>query len=385
MNSWHSWSPNGKWLVFSSKARSPYTQLYLTHIDEHGRSTPPVVLSHFTAPDRAANIPEFVNVQRGGIRRIREAFIDDTHYVRAGDAYIAADHDVDGAIRQYRKALELNDKNAVAHSNLGGLLVNKGALGEGVGHLTEAIRLDPANGSPHYNLGMLRFRQGRAGEAIEHLSAAVRLKPGLPDAHRTLGALLCNRGRLSEGVVHLSQAVRLDPKDPTGQYLLGKAMATLGQIDEAVAHLAAAVALDPMHGAAQHQLGMLMFARGQVADALGHLSSAAQVEADDAVLLRDLALALIVAPEPQLRDPMRAVRLATRACELTRYRAVEPLDVLGMAYAETGRFPEAIVAAEQALGLARRAGNNAAAAQIEARIGCYRQEKPYRPANARPK
>ncbi len=39
MNSWHSWSPNGRWLVFSSKARSPYTQMYLTHIDEQGNST----------------------------------------------------------------------------------------------------------------------------------------------------------------------------------------------------------------------------------------------------------------------------------------------------------------------------------------------------------
>ena len=41
MNSWHSWSPNGKWLVFSSKTFTPYTQLFLTHIDDRGESTPP--------------------------------------------------------------------------------------------------------------------------------------------------------------------------------------------------------------------------------------------------------------------------------------------------------------------------------------------------------
>ena len=65
MNSWHSWSPNGKWLVFSSKAYSAYTQLFLTHIDAAGRSSVPVVLSRFTVPERAANIPEFVNVATG--------------------------------------------------------------------------------------------------------------------------------------------------------------------------------------------------------------------------------------------------------------------------------------------------------------------------------
>ena len=69
MNSWHSWSPNSRWLVFSSKANSPYTQLFLTHIDERGESSAPVVLANFTAPDRAANIPEFVNAPR---RRHRE-------------------------------------------------------------------------------------------------------------------------------------------------------------------------------------------------------------------------------------------------------------------------------------------------------------------------
>ncbi len=76
MNSWHSWSPNGKWLVFSSKGYSDYTQLCLTHIDENGDSTPPVLLSHLTAPNRAANIPEFVNTGPKAIAHIREQFLE---------------------------------------------------------------------------------------------------------------------------------------------------------------------------------------------------------------------------------------------------------------------------------------------------------------------
>ncbi len=75
MNSWHSFSPNGKWLVFSSKAYSDYTQLCLTHIDENGYSTPAVLLSHLTAANRAANIPEFVNTQPGAISKIHAQFL----------------------------------------------------------------------------------------------------------------------------------------------------------------------------------------------------------------------------------------------------------------------------------------------------------------------
>jgi Tol biopolymer transport system component len=75
MNSWHSFSPNGKWLVFSSKAYSDYTQLFLTHIDENGCSTPAVLLDNMTAPDRAANIPEFVNTHPDAIDKIHAKFL----------------------------------------------------------------------------------------------------------------------------------------------------------------------------------------------------------------------------------------------------------------------------------------------------------------------
>src|ERR1035438_4326483 len=42
MNSWHTFSPNGRWLAFSSKARSAYTQLMLTHIDANGNDAPAI-------------------------------------------------------------------------------------------------------------------------------------------------------------------------------------------------------------------------------------------------------------------------------------------------------------------------------------------------------
>ncbi|HEY2466832.1 MAG TPA: hypothetical protein VGI45_03175 [Terracidiphilus sp.] len=71
MNSWHSWSPNSRWLVFSSKARSPYTQMYLTHIDADGNASPAIFIDNSTAANRAVNIPEFVNINPDGIEDIQ--------------------------------------------------------------------------------------------------------------------------------------------------------------------------------------------------------------------------------------------------------------------------------------------------------------------------
>ncbi|MDO8948226.1 MAG: hypothetical protein Q7U88_13890 [Desulfocapsaceae bacterium] len=70
MNSWHSFSPNGKWMVYAAKSDGPYTKLWLTHINENGEDSTPVLLEGFTAPQRAANLPEFVNIDASLLHRI---------------------------------------------------------------------------------------------------------------------------------------------------------------------------------------------------------------------------------------------------------------------------------------------------------------------------
>ena len=69
-NSWHSFSPNGKWMLFSSKVNSAFTEIFLTHIDENGMDSPPVCLSRFSDSRYAANVPEFANLPAGAIRKI---------------------------------------------------------------------------------------------------------------------------------------------------------------------------------------------------------------------------------------------------------------------------------------------------------------------------
>ena len=80
MNSWHSFSPNGKWMVFSTKHFGAYTQLFLTHIDENGNDTPPVWLEQLTVDKKAANIPEFVNVDYNQWGGISDGFSDTDLY-----------------------------------------------------------------------------------------------------------------------------------------------------------------------------------------------------------------------------------------------------------------------------------------------------------------
>ena len=252
MNSWHSWSPNGKWLVFSSKANSDYTQLFLTHIDEEGNSTPAVLLSQFTAPDRAANIPEFISTKPYAIRKIHEKFLNDYSFVRAGNEFFKAG-DTDNAIQEYKNALELNPNNAEAHLKLGFLFYNvKQMHKDGMEHYYKALQLNPDDPRIHHDLGMALLHQREFDQAITYLSEALRRMPNGLDKqynpvsmHYNLGQAMLFTGKAKQALVHLSETVRLDPNNAEAHYSLARVLAEQRELDQALKHYSKALQIRP--------------------------------------------------------------------------------------------------------------------------------------------
>ena len=332
MNSWHSWSPNGRWLVFSSKVNSAYTQLMLTHIDENGRSSPPVVLSQLTAPDRAANIPEFVNAGASAIQEIREQFVDEFSYLRAAKEFAKAG-DFQNAERQCRKALKLNPNNAEACCNLGLALYQQRRFDEARRHLSEAVRLDPNNADAHYNMGQMMLRMGEVDEAIRHWSEVVRLDPNHVKSHVNLGALYLNRGVSEKARHHLFEAVNLDPNNTDAHYNLGRLMLGSGQFDEAVTHMSAVVRLEPNDVEARYTLGLAFVRAGQVEKAVEQWLEVLRIAPDNVGGLMNLA----------------------------------------DTYAGAGDFDKAILCADRALALAQKNGDRQLARNIRQSLDSYRR------------
>jgi len=210
MNSWHSWSPNGKWMVFSSKAFSPYTQLFMTHFDDAGNSTPPVLLANFTKAGRAANIPEFVRAESGAIQQIRESFINDHSYARQAKTS-AGFGDLARAEASCRKALALNPKNADALCNLGTILAMKGQVDQAIEHYRAALESAPDLFEAHYSLGVQFMNMDRAAEAIESLQEAVRLQPQNVPCRYYLGLALEGQRKFEQALAQYECILESDP------------------------------------------------------------------------------------------------------------------------------------------------------------------------------
>ena len=228
------------------------TQLCLTHIDPNGNSSPAVLLENFTAPDRAANIPEFVNAKSGAIKKIREDFLNDYSFVRAGNEFFKAG-DTDNAIQEYQHALELNPNNAEAHLKLGFLFYNaKHQYKQGMEHYNLALKANPNDPRVHHDLGMALLHQRQFDLAIKHLSVALR---GMPDGldkqynpvnmNLSLALAFFYSGRSAEAIPHFSQVIQRDPNNAQAHYWLSIAMADQKDLDGSLEHYQAAVKLRP--------------------------------------------------------------------------------------------------------------------------------------------
>ncbi len=109
-------------------------------------------------------------------------------------------------------------------------------------------------------------------------------------------------------------------------------------------------------------------------------SSSTKSAATDSVKKPRINMALVLAtfPETRVRNGTKAVELAERADLLTGNSNPSISATLGAAYAEAGRFPNAITTAERASQLATDQGNTALAEAIRAQITLYQSGLPYR-------
>ena len=273
MNSWHSWSSNSRWLVFSSKQNTPYTQLFITHVDERGNDAPPVLLEHLTQPDRAANIPEFVYNDPHALTRIHERFIDDVSLWRAGKAFEEAG-DAGNAAVKYAKALELNPNNVKAHISLGNIFENRGDIEKALEHYTRAVQVDSSFAIARINVGNIYFKKGNMPEAIVHYTAASRIDPDNGYAEYNLAQAYFTLGNHSEALTHFTAALRLMPDDALTRFELGKTYLKVGRTDEAIVQLTKGVNLLPDDPDGYHLLADALVNAGRLKEAVAQYRKA---------------------------------------------------------------------------------------------------------------
>jgi tetratricopeptide (TPR) repeat protein len=147
---------------------------------------------------------------------------------------------------------------------------------------------------------------------------------------------------LSLAVQHMPDGMGLQYAPGNMRFNLGTALFYNGNIKEGVGYLSEAVKIEPENAKYHYSLAMMLAAQGKIDESMEHYSEA-------------------VAKQPEI-DTSATLH-----------------DLMGMNYSKAGRFDEAIKSAEKALELARDAGNERLARNIEERIELYKQDRPFEP------
>jgi len=149
----------------------------LTHVDEDGSDTPAVLLEQFTDADRAANIPEFVNVAPEKFVSIRQEFAD--HYTYY---FLARKHAVrkefDKAIAEAQRAIAEKPDHADSLYLIASCLARTEREARAVPHAIRALDADEAHWKSRRLLGGIYSRDGRYKAALSLLTRVLGNQPG---------------------------------------------------------------------------------------------------------------------------------------------------------------------------------------------------------------
>src|SRR5437763_1277206 len=148
------------------------------------------------------------------------------------------------AIKEFRKAIDLDPEAAHAHDNLATVYSEKKLFVQALEEYLTALKLEPDSATAHYNLAC--FLATHAHEmAIEQYKEAIELDPEYPDAHLNLGMTYADMEKREEAKAEFKAAIDLDPGDPLARHELAALLMDEGDYRGAIALLNEVVRLEP--------------------------------------------------------------------------------------------------------------------------------------------
>lgn len=207
-----------------------------------------------------------------------------------------------------------------------------------------ALAVTTNNDVAENNLGIVFLGQGKVDEAISLLQTAVDLRPDNSPAHENLAKTLLQKGRVADALVHYRKLLELQPDNMEVHNIVGTVLVQQGRVAEGVEEWQKVLAVEPDNGNA----------------------------------MSNLAWVFATSPDQSLRDGPKAVQLAEHAARISGSRMPILFRTLAAAYAESGRFPEAVQAAQQGMQLANSQGKLGLATELQGNITLYQQQQPLR-------
>jgi tetratricopeptide (TPR) repeat protein len=325
-----------------------------------------------------------VRLQQGNLKEAQKLFQDSAEF---DPEFISAHNDLGAiqalmgkpaeAIPHYHRELEKHPENAAAHVNLADALDRVGETQEAISHYKRALAIDGTQLMARYKVGLVLARVGEVDQALRELRQALYIDPNFVSARYQLGMLLARQGNLDEAEEQFRAALNQQSDFSLAHAGLGTIQCLRNQLSEARASFTKALALHSDEAQFQFDLAHVLMRQGEFTNANVHYGLGLQLDPTWPEQASKQAWDLATGDARQ-RSAAFALRIAQQACEATDYQRAEFLDVLAAAYAEAGRFDDAITVARKAL--ASTPDSSPQLPAMRDRIKLYEKRQPYRQA-----
>jgi tetratricopeptide (TPR) repeat protein len=206
---------------------------------------------------------------------------------------------------------------------------------------------------------------------------AIRLNPNLEEAYSNRAFEYLAAKKTDKALADLAEAIRVNPKFAWAYRWRALVLLEIKRTDEALADAETLVDLRPELGDAYHCRAMVHLTRREYAKARADFERMLQLSQEpQSAALNSAAWLYATCPDKAVRDGKKAVELATRACEATKWNDTRIVDTLAAAFAEAGNFSEAVKWQAHALDSSKdpvevRSG-------MKQRLQLYQKHQPYR-------
>jgi tetratricopeptide (TPR) repeat protein len=278
----------------------------------------------------------------------------------------------------WRTTIARNPDSWLARYNLGILLTEKNQVQEATAQFQKTVELRPDHVMAQYNLGALLLYNGHVEEAIARLDIALKLDPRHPLVHRKLGDALMREGKVDEAIAHYQTALEVYTNFVDARRNLAYALLQQGRPDEAIAQYQMTLQLEPGNLGDLDNLGNALLQKGRYREAAACFGRALQAQPHYVLAENNLAWVLATAPDASVRNGSKAVDLALDVDKLSGGQNPIMIASLAAAYAEAGRFPEAVATIQRALQLATAQNNAVQMSTFQMELGMYQAGTPLR-------
>jgi tetratricopeptide (TPR) repeat protein len=207
-----------------------------------------------------------------------------------------ADNHTPQAVEWFRKAIEINPKDATAYLAFAEMSFNHGAFKVGADFLTLGIQQLPSEARLYLARGVLEEQMTQMDAALRDFEEAHRLDPQLSFAEDAMGMLFSQKQDSAAALALFAQQSQLHPDDPLLQYLYAEALSQVENADEkliekAIATAKRAVQLEPGYQPARDLVCVLLLRHNDLAGVIAQAQEATKRDPYDEVALYQELLA----------------------------------------------------------------------------------------------